>query len=52
MLVAGTIAVSCVVGLFLTRPSLRHFDSGKLSGQDSRDIMGDLQEQGVGQTSS
>ena len=52
LLVAGTIAVSCVVVLFLTRPSLRHFDSGKLSGQDSRDIMGDLQEQGVGQTSS
>ena len=52
LLAAGTIAVSCVVALFLTRPSLRHFDSGKLSGQDSRDIMGDLQEQGVGQTSS
>jgi MFS family permease len=26
MLVAGTIGVSCIVGLFLTRPSLRHFD--------------------------
>jgi MFS family permease len=52
MLVAGTIGVSCVVGLFLTRPSLRHFDAGRLSGQDSRDMMGDLQEQGVGQTSS
>ena len=52
LLVAGTIAVSCTAVLFLTRPSLRHFDAGRLSGADARDIMGDLQEHGVGQTSS
>ncbi len=42
MLVAGTIGVSCVAGLFLTRQSLRHFDSGPLDSESSRDMMGDL----------
>ena len=42
MLVAGTIGVSCVAGLFLTRQSLRHFDSSPLDSESSRDMMGDL----------
>jgi MFS family permease len=42
MLVAGAIGVSCVAGLFLTRTSLRHFDSGPLDIESGRDMMGDL----------
>jgi MFS family permease len=42
MLVAGAIGVACVAGLFLTRPSLRTFDSGRLDIETSRDMMGDL----------
>ena len=45
MLVAGTVGVSCVAGLFLTRPSLRHFDVRRAD-------IGDLQDRGVGQTLS
>jgi DHA3 family tetracycline resistance protein-like MFS transporter len=42
MLVAGMIGVSCVAGLFLTRPSLRTFDSGGLDMETAHDMMGDL----------
>jgi len=45
MLVAGTVGVACVAGLFLTRPSLRHFDVRRAD-------IGDLQDRGVGQTLS
>jgi MFS family permease len=52
MLVAGAIGVSCVAGLFLTRPSLRTFDSGRLDIESARDMIGDLHDRGVGQTLS
>ena len=45
MLVAGTVGVACVAGLFLNRPSLRHFDVRRAD-------IGDLQDRGVGQTLS
>jgi MFS family permease len=50
MLVAGVIGVSCVAGLFLTRPSLRTFDSDRLDIESGRDMIGDLHDRGVGQT--
>ena len=50
MLAAGAVGLSCVVGLFLSRPSLRRFDAGPLDLADARDIMGDLQDHGVGQS--
>jgi DHA3 family tetracycline resistance protein-like MFS transporter len=52
MLVAGIVGVSCVAGLFLSRPSLRHFDARPLEAADARAIMGDLQDRGVGQSLS